>query len=706
MQLNVFFLLCWCLFDGNFTCHVACFSIISRYEINYNHHVVSNNLNSLSALSRPGADIEQETDEETPQPQVVGDKIIYRGKVNEIDYCIAPSDVSLSRVSGKIITTKSGDVTVNDDVDDKSAASPKTMSLTKALNNACNRAVRRILLAKSWPSEEAFNLSLRLAANAEKKQQQLSSSYEDTKKQDSKVCPVPRPILNMLKTSSKSSSNSDTITSPSSKSGVSGMASSTGSFKKTRTNEEYVKDQVNAFRNRYGKISGYNDAEALLESILSLATTGEESIRVNEVMESDNYNQSYKRIMSVLKSAGVVFEETESGAPKLRIAKKLQNQNFCLSIADTLATRKNNNALITSNYTSGRMNEKNESDTHDVENNLANNTTIERPPAKSGSKKLESKKGNRLIFWTNKVPSSIDPAADNNVDLFSDEKSMTQQLNAFSNIVSRVLLFGDDQELLIVSETLASNKKCFVDRWYQDTGPIPKIIENESRPGVQYLDALICLLRLAYKDGVVTSLEPLTVLTKSYNNSYERLVAMLVETGSGYIRPEETSDVMAMPKPRTALEQLGRIALWESAFRSKDDKNGYTPEDLEGDWEVTEVFNGKQIGISKITFMQNGEVMVQPPLQGLRWRLDPGPTHLDTCTFQVLSDDGTVLQYRGFIDRGARLEARFSGRPTNIRGSVVFQMRDAGNYWKVNVPSNYLEGATRFEMTKKSKKIR
>ena len=157
------------------------------------------------------------------------------------------------------------------------------MSLTKALNNACNRAVRRILLAKSWPSEEAFNLSLRLAANAEKKQQQLSSSYEDTKRQDSKVCPVPRPILNMLKTSSKSSSNSDTITSPSSKSGVSGMASSTGSFKKTRTNEEYVKDQVNAFRNRYGKISGYNDAEALLESILSLATTGEESIRVNEV---------------------------------------------------------------------------------------------------------------------------------------------------------------------------------------------------------------------------------------------------------------------------------------------------------------------------------------------------------------------------------------------------------------------------------------
>jgi len=50
-----------------------------------------------------------------------------------------------------------------------------------------------------------------------------------------------------------------------------------------------------------------------------------------------------------------------------------------------------------------------------------------------------------------------------------------------------------------------------------------------------------------------------------------------------------------------------------------------------------------------------GELMIAQPLQGLQWRLDPGPTHLDTCTFQVVSEDGTVLQYRGFIDRGARL---------------------------------------------------
>jgi len=277
---------------------------------------------------------------------------------------------------------------------------------------------------------------------------------------------------------------------------------------------------------------------------------------------------------------------------------------------------------------------------------------------------------------------------------------MTMQLNGLSNIVLRVLLLGDDQELLILSETLADNENSFVDRWYPDTGPLPEKMEDETRPGVQYLNALISLLRKAYKEGTVTTLEPITPLTKTYSNSYERLVASLVEMGSGYIRPE-AENVMSMPKPRTALEEFGRFAVWESTFRSRDDKPA-CPEDLEGEWEVKDIVGGETIGVSKLTFAPKGDVMIAPPLQGLQWRLDPGPTHLDTCTFQVLSEDGTVLQYRGFIDRGARLEARFSGRSTRIRGSVMFQMRYAdGPDWKDQLPVNYLTGATKFEMTKK-----
>ena len=107
-----------------------------------------------------------------------------------------------------------------------------------------------------------------------------------------------------------------------------------------------------------------------------------------------------------------------------------------------------------------------------------------------------------------------------------------------------------------------------------------------------------------------------------------------------------------------------------------------------------------------MTFQAAGEVTVAPPMQGLRWRLDPGPTHLDTCTFQVLSDDGAILQYKGFVDRGSRLEARISKRSISMRGSVSFLMRDADgggmsdDYYDDILPMNYKNGMTKFSMNR------
>ena len=141
-----------------------------------------------------------------------------------------------------------------------------------------------------------------------------------------------------------------------------------------------------------------------------------------------------------------------------------------------------------------------------------------------------------------------------------------------------------------------------MDRWYPDTGPPSETMEDEVRPGVQYLNALICLLREAYQEGTVTKLEPLTLLGQTYSNSYERLVASMVEDGSGYIRPEENQDVMAMPKPRTATEELGRFAVWEAGFRFKEGEIAY-PDDLEGVWEVKDEVGGEIIGVSDVTFM-------------------------------------------------------------------------------------------------------
>jgi hypothetical protein len=226
---------------------------------------------SFSLPAVPGADIEQETALDTPQPQVVGNTIVYRGKLNEIDYCIAPADVSLSRAYRQ---TKGDAGSDGDQNDSQQSPTSQTMSLTQALNNASNRAVRRILLAKCWPSEEALNMSLRLAAAAEKQAEEARRASGGST--SAARCPVPRPILNLL----MRRGTSDPAAAGTSKAPPTAASSSSA---KTRTNEEYVADQISAFRDRYGSLAGYNFAEAYLESILSLATTGDESPRVKEV---------------------------------------------------------------------------------------------------------------------------------------------------------------------------------------------------------------------------------------------------------------------------------------------------------------------------------------------------------------------------------------------------------------------------------------
>ena len=365
------------------------------------------------------------------------------------------------------------------------------------------------------------------------------------------------------------------------------------------------------------------------------------------------YDESYQRVLSVLKTGGVVLERSAADGP-LRIADSLIDQDICWSMIDKIQLGK-------------ETKDPTKSDDTDT------GSTIDSP--ESG------------VLLRNKEP------------------TMTRQLNILSNIVLRAMLFGGDQELLVLSETLVADKDVFVQQWYADKSQpssAAAIPDNEERPGVQYLDCLIAILQRCYEEGAVQGLiDPPLPLTRSYANAYERLVATLLELGSGYIQASDPE----MPIPRTAQEELGRFAMWESAFRQKQADIPALPQDLEGNWEVQEEIAGEAIGVSTLTLQADGMVRVAPPLRGLTWKLDPGPTHLDTCTFQVLAEeDGTVLQYRGFIDRGARLEARFSGRPLRIRGSVVFRMRSESNNRQdgnvLQLPINYQTGTTKFVMTK------
>jgi hypothetical protein len=614
----------------------------------------------FARMAVPGADIEQppvESDiKSVPTKADAGVDLssMARGKVNEIDFCIAPADVSLSRAYGILEST----------IQSSSASAP-VLSLTRALNNASNRAVRRILLARSWPSAEALNLSLRRAAAAEKERERMLAEGLAGSSADGMKCPVPRPILNVLtRKRDGAKAGGESIRQPTPRS---------------RTDEEYVADQLKAFRERYGDLSGYEYAEAYLESILSLATSGLESPRVQEVLGSGVYDESYRRVVGVLRSVGVQFN-LDQDIGRNRIKSKLIDQDICLSMLDKVHIK------TTAAPTSLAEPESNELETEE--------------PGITDTATEDSKRRKR--FWQKDEEVELTREDLGGVLLSAEEPTMTRQLNVLSNIVQRALLFGGDEELLVLAETLEADRAAFVDRWYPGTGSLAESApaEDESRPGVQFLNCLVKLLRESYDNGVVTDMEPPLPLTQSYANAYERLVATLVELGSGYIKPI-TGNLMAMPKPRTAQEELGRFAVWESTFRQTNADTASYPEDMQGVWEVRDEIGGELIGRSFITFGAQGKLEVNPPLEGLRWRLDPGPTHLDTCTFQVLSSDGTILQYRGFIDRGARLESRFSRRPIKIRGSVMFQMRDGSvDYYKDMLPINYRTGTTKFVMTR------
>jgi len=149
----------------------------------------------------------------------------------------------------------------------------------------------------------------------------------------------------------------------------------------------------------------------------------------------------------------------------------------------------------------------------------------------------------------NKTGESIEKTGDRTEEdlggvlLSSNQPTITRQLNVLSNIVKRALLFGGDQELLVLSETLEADKNAFIQKWYPGTS-LNVSVENESRPGVQYFNNLVQLLRNCYNDSIVSDLNPPLPLTSSYANSYERLVASLVELGSGYINPWSLNKIL------------------------------------------------------------------------------------------------------------------------------------------------------------------
>ena len=757
------------------------------------HHMLLQSRSSSPLLQAQPTAVEEESTTSTAADGSI--PFQSRGKVNEIDFCMAPSDVSLSRSYGA--TSSSSDKTTEAETDAKAevqaaaaatttvaasatdASGRRVLSLTRSLNNASNRAVRRILLSRSWPSAEALNLSLRQVLAKEKELSgDLSSAASDVVAaggtgaeaavaESTSKCPVPRPILNIIMRRKDDGGTSIGLKDKAvvRKSGEEDATNDADeeetpiprSSKRGRTDEEWVAEQLGTFRESYEALPGYQYADAYLECILNLATSGVESPRVAEVLAAGVYDEAYMRVLSVLKSVGVVFENESDSAdpPRKKIASKLVDKDICLSMMDKLIIAKEKKGILPSptdavlcpsKFTTGKSGIDQKSsggESINGDRDLIEGSTEDREeeekvdPVETKAVEKVPKKGlKKLMFWVKEKEAKNDPeeiteivseeedaaeeseaptTVDNNANVTAEEEiqitpedlgavllsakepTMTRQLNVLSNIVQRALLFGGDQELLVLSETLEADKPAFIQRWYPNAGG-----DGIAQPGVQYFTSLVKLLKGCYENGIQTDLDPPVSLTPSYANAYERLIASCIELGSGYIKPASSKSVL----PKTAKEELGRFAKWETTIRQTSPDISSYPEDMVGTWQVKDEVGGKTIGVSNVVFKPEGQVVVKPPLQGLRWRLDPGPTHLDTCTFQVLSDDGAILQYRGFVDRGARLEARFSNRSIKIRGGVSFLMRDGDvallgdDYAKDVLPINYQAGATRFVMSK------
>lgn len=692
-----------------------------------------------------------------------------RGKLNEIDFCMSPSDVSLSRL---FQSTPNANFIYNPkSTKEKSQATndgPKVMSLTRALNNASNRAVRRILLSRSWPSPEALNMSLRKVLAANKKEEASVTELTGTKEkvEDIKVekeeidgeessakCPVPRPILNIIMKEQSEPKSDESLEDGQSPEVASSTPLTLG--RKGNTEKQWVANQLETFKDTYGIVQGYEFAEAYMECILSLATSGEESPRVEDVMKDKVYEDAYRRVLSVLKRAGVNFEgmvqEGENkNESRMKIAKKLRDDDICLSMLDKISIKKGKNIEVgvVPKEPEKIIEHKDEFDTKVEENKIEEESPelaseervtdveqkeVEKKESKKKSltkklfgflyKKTEEKE-EEIVIEPRVETLSEEPETEEEADtekeeeekveikpedlggvlLSKEEPTVTRQLNVLSNVVKRTLLFGGDQEILVLSKTLEADKTAFIKQWYPETLDAMSMdnLENETRPGVQYFNCLVNLLQDCYTDGVITTLDPSLPLSPSFANSYERLTALLAELGSGYIKPASSTDKIVSKKPQSAKEEFIRFSQWEVALRQVQPDVSDYPSDLVGSWQVKDEISGKTIGTTTVVFKPDGVVEVAPPLRGLKWRLDPGPTHLDTCTFQVLSEDGAILQYRGFMDRGARLESRFSKRSIKIRGAVSFQMRGSESDYgaKDILPIDTQPGTTRFVMSK------
>lgn len=298
---------------------------------------------------------------------------------------------------------------------------------------------------------------------------------------------------------------------------------------------------------------------------------------------------------------------------------------------------------------------------------------------KGYKKLLETLEDTGCVFKEGKRPRSID----NDICLslmdvankdISDFPSKTRVINSIANNVVRAVLYGGNEEQNKLAQIIEDMLPDFCNKWCCN--------DNKSQE-LQFLRALVLFLRKGLRAAEV-AITPLSETQGEILDEFNWIADEAVDTG-----PElRLFDVYYNAFQRVVSLCLDEIALrgsqapqntqvlqdfvaWEASLRTNLTEAVWeqNPTDLAGVWELIDIAGqgslepmmkldsmsmfGMRNGVL-VNFQDNGSLDLDvDTAEGQIWRVKPGPAHLDTCEFTIVSKlEDLVLTYTGYLDRG------------------------------------------------------
>lgn len=293
----------------------------------------------------------------------------------------------------------------------------------------------------------------------------------------------------------------------------------------------------------------------------------------------------------------------------------------------------------------------------------------------------------------------------------SEAYSATRELNSLSNQLLRAASYGEAADVDAARDALS------------DSGLQADLCPEASA----YVEALCSLAapteRSAEKALVVEAAlstffdqKPTTLadrLGPAYSVALQRFLGELTRRGAIAGRkpaesPAAPAALVESPSRSSSSSsssfapQLGfNFVEWEMRLRrdlaTQRDAQGageaLLPRDFVGKWKVVLVSGDDATPLAPtpdilasadaidVTFKEDGQVCpsggsANNPFEKFKtkWTVRPGPAHLDTCEFDLdLKEKGITVTFCGYVDRGQRIESRFSRRPIKISGFAFEQ---------------------------------